>query len=128
VERIRIILIVRAHGPGVSFLQFDDLAADQLARLAPAEFLTLDTSRGNLIRTSACSTPGTGGAARTAAAAAAWRIIPPLSAVRLPVFPDEPLRPCAGGSRVRNLTQGAGVRGGVGVGEAGAAFNAGGAC
>jgi hypothetical protein len=40
-------VIVRPHGPGVTFLQLDDLAADQLARLAPAVFLTLETSPGN---------------------------------------------------------------------------------
>jgi DNA primase RepB-like protein len=40
-------LIVRPHGPGVSFLQLDDLAADKLARLAPAVFLILETSPGN---------------------------------------------------------------------------------
>jgi len=40
-------LIVRPHGPGVSFLQLDDLAGEQLARLAPAVFLTLETSPGN---------------------------------------------------------------------------------
>lgn len=40
-------VIVRPHGTGVSFIQLDDLAADQLARLAPAVFLTLETSPGN---------------------------------------------------------------------------------
>jgi hypothetical protein len=40
-------LIVRPHGPGTSFIQLDDLKADQLARLAPAVFLTLETSPGN---------------------------------------------------------------------------------
>ena len=40
-------VIVRPHGPGISFLQLDDLAADQLTRLAPAVFLTLETSPGN---------------------------------------------------------------------------------
>ena len=40
-------VIVRPHGPSVSFLQLDDLAADQLTRLAPAVFLTLETSPGN---------------------------------------------------------------------------------
>jgi hypothetical protein len=34
-------VIVRPHGPGVSFLQLDDLAADQLPALRPAVFLTL---------------------------------------------------------------------------------------
>src|ERR1700730_15227907 len=32
-------VIVRPHGPGVSFIQLDDLAGDQLSRLAPAVFL-----------------------------------------------------------------------------------------
>ena len=40
-------LIVRPHGPCVSFIQLDDLAAEQLARLAPAVFLILETSPGN---------------------------------------------------------------------------------
>jgi RepB DNA-primase from phage plasmid len=40
-------VIVRPTGPGVSFLQLDDLKADQLARLAPAVFLILETSPGN---------------------------------------------------------------------------------
>jgi RepB DNA-primase from phage plasmid len=40
-------VIVRPHGPGVSFIQLDDLKADMLARLAPAVFLTLQTSPGN---------------------------------------------------------------------------------
>jgi RepB DNA-primase from phage plasmid len=40
-------VIVRPHGPGISFLQLDDLKADQLARLAPAVFLFLETSPGN---------------------------------------------------------------------------------
>ncbi len=40
-------VIVRPHGPGVSFIQLDDLAADQLPRLAPAVFLILETSPGN---------------------------------------------------------------------------------
>ena len=40
-------VIVRPHGPGVSFLQLDDLAADQLPALRPAVFLTLETSPGN---------------------------------------------------------------------------------
>ena len=29
-------VIVRPHGPGVTFIQLDDLAVDNLARLAPA--------------------------------------------------------------------------------------------
>src|SRR5271165_1163353 len=40
-------VIVRPHGAGVSFLQLDDLAADQLPALRPAVFLTLETSPGN---------------------------------------------------------------------------------
>jgi RepB DNA-primase from phage plasmid len=40
-------VIVRPHGPGVTFIQLDDLAADQLPRLAPAVFLALETSPGN---------------------------------------------------------------------------------
>jgi hypothetical protein len=40
-------VIVRPSGPGVTFMQLDDLAADQLARVAPAVFLTLETSPGN---------------------------------------------------------------------------------
>jgi hypothetical protein len=37
-------VIVRPHGPGVTFIQLDDLKADQLARAA---FLTIETSPGN---------------------------------------------------------------------------------
>jgi hypothetical protein len=40
-------VIVRPAGFGVSFLQLDDLGADQLTRLAPAVFLILETSPGN---------------------------------------------------------------------------------
>jgi RepB DNA-primase N-terminal domain len=40
-------IIVRPYGSGISFLQLDDLAAEQLTRLAPAVFLTLETSPGN---------------------------------------------------------------------------------
>jgi len=40
-------VIVRPHGPGVSFIQLDDLGLDRLARLAPAVFLILETSPGN---------------------------------------------------------------------------------
>jgi hypothetical protein len=40
-------LIVRPHGPGVSFLHLDDLSADQLPRLAPTVFLALETSPAN---------------------------------------------------------------------------------
>ena len=35
-------IIVRPHGDGVTFIQLDDLKADQLARVAPAVFLTLE--------------------------------------------------------------------------------------
>jgi len=40
-------VIVRPHGPGISFIQLDDLTAEQLPRVAPAVFLTLETSPGN---------------------------------------------------------------------------------
>lgn len=40
-------VIVRPHGSSVSFLQLDDLTADQLPALRPAVFLTLETSSGN---------------------------------------------------------------------------------
>jgi hypothetical protein len=40
-------VIVRPHGRGVSFIQLDDLKADRLSPLAPAVFLTLETSPGN---------------------------------------------------------------------------------
>jgi hypothetical protein len=40
-------LIVRPHGPGIAFLQLDDLAADRLPAIAPAVFLALETSPGN---------------------------------------------------------------------------------
>jgi hypothetical protein len=40
-------LIVRPHGPDITFLQLDDLAADRLPKLAPAVFLALETSPGN---------------------------------------------------------------------------------
>jgi hypothetical protein len=40
-------IIVRPYGPGVTFIQLDDLKADQLAHVAPAVFLTLETSSGN---------------------------------------------------------------------------------
>jgi hypothetical protein len=43
----RLNLIVRPYGPGVSFIQLDDLAAGKLARLAPAMFLIIETSPGN---------------------------------------------------------------------------------
>ena len=40
-------VIVRPHGPGTTFIQLDDLKADQLPPLAPAVFLALETSPGN---------------------------------------------------------------------------------
>ena len=41
-------IIVRPYGPGiVTLIQLDDLESDQLARVAPAVFLTLETSPGN---------------------------------------------------------------------------------
>ena len=40
-------VIVRPHGPGIGFIQLDDLGTDQLPRLAPAVFLILETSPGN---------------------------------------------------------------------------------
>jgi hypothetical protein len=40
-------LIVRPRGPGVIFLQLDDLSAEKLARCAPPVFLALETSPGN---------------------------------------------------------------------------------
>jgi len=40
-------VIVRPHGPDVVFVQLDDLKAGKLAQLAPAVFLTLETSPGN---------------------------------------------------------------------------------
>src|SRR5271156_5537759 len=40
-------LIVRPHGPGVTFLQLDDLSAEKLARCAPPVFLAFETSPGN---------------------------------------------------------------------------------
>jgi hypothetical protein len=40
-------VIVRPGGPGVTFIQLDDLKADQLSKLAPAVFLILETSSGN---------------------------------------------------------------------------------
>jgi RepB DNA-primase from phage plasmid len=40
-------VIVRPHGPGVSFVQLDDLAGDQLARVAAVAFLVVETSAGN---------------------------------------------------------------------------------
>jgi hypothetical protein len=40
-------VIVRPHGPAVTFIQLDDLAPATFARLAPAVFLTLQTSARN---------------------------------------------------------------------------------
>src|SRR5271156_3634449 len=40
-------VIVRPHGPSVTFIQLDDLKAANLPPLAPAVFLTLETSPGN---------------------------------------------------------------------------------
>lgn len=40
-------VIVRPHGPGVSFVQLDDLAGDQLARVSPVAFVVVETSPGN---------------------------------------------------------------------------------
>jgi hypothetical protein len=40
-------VIVRPHGPAVTFIQLDDLAPASLARLASAVFLSLQTSPGN---------------------------------------------------------------------------------
>lgn len=39
--------IVRPHGPGIMFLQLDDLDAAKLARAAPPCFIALETSPGN---------------------------------------------------------------------------------
>jgi hypothetical protein len=43
----RLNLIIRPSGPGVWFIQLDDLKAEQMERLAPRIFLTLETSPGN---------------------------------------------------------------------------------
>ncbi|MGE0372936.1 MAG: DNA-primase RepB domain-containing protein [Gammaproteobacteria bacterium] len=40
-------LIVRPHGPGVTFIQLDDLRSDRIQAVAPAVFLALETSPGN---------------------------------------------------------------------------------
>src|ERR1700677_4623542 len=40
-------VLVRPHGYAVAFIQLDDLTAAALTRLAPAVFLTLETSPGN---------------------------------------------------------------------------------
>jgi hypothetical protein len=40
-------VIVRPHGPGITFLQLDDLDAEKLAHLHPAMYLALETSPGN---------------------------------------------------------------------------------
>ena len=46
-ERQRQNVIVRPDGPGITFMQLDDLNADKLPALAPAVFLILETSPGN---------------------------------------------------------------------------------
>jgi hypothetical protein len=43
-------VMVRPHGPAVTFIQLDDLGPASLDRLVPAVFLTLQTSPGNLGR------------------------------------------------------------------------------
>src|SRR3954466_13642605 len=40
-------VIVRPHSPNIVFVQLDDLKTNQLTPLAPAVFLTLETSPGN---------------------------------------------------------------------------------
>jgi hypothetical protein len=40
-------IIVRPHGPGIMFLQLDDLAGDMRARVAAVAFLVIETSLGN---------------------------------------------------------------------------------
>ena len=40
-------VIVRPHGPAVTFIQLDDLKVGNLTRIAPAVFLTLETSPGD---------------------------------------------------------------------------------
>jgi RepB DNA-primase from phage plasmid len=40
-------IIVRPHGPGMTFIQLDDLKANGLSQLAPVAFLMLETSPGN---------------------------------------------------------------------------------
>jgi hypothetical protein len=40
-------VIIRPHGPGMVFLQLDDLDSAKLARVDPVAFLTLQTSPGN---------------------------------------------------------------------------------
>lgn len=40
-------VIVRPHGPGVTFIQLDDLTADRLEHIAPAMFLIIETSPGS---------------------------------------------------------------------------------
>src|SRR5689334_22835297 len=40
-------IIVRPHGPGMNYIQLDDLKEQQLDILAPAVFLALETSPGN---------------------------------------------------------------------------------
>lgn len=46
-ERRQHNVIVRPDGPGVTFIQLDDLKAPALTQLAPAVFLILETSPGN---------------------------------------------------------------------------------
>jgi hypothetical protein len=43
----RLNLIVRPYGPGASFIQLDDLTAEKLPRIAPAMFLSIETSPGS---------------------------------------------------------------------------------
>jgi hypothetical protein len=50
-------VIVRPHGDGVTFIQLDDLKPPALSRLAPAVFLTLQTSPGNFQAWVACDGP-----------------------------------------------------------------------
>ena len=40
-------VIIRPHGPGIVFLQLDDLDGEKLAHAAPPCFITLETSPGN---------------------------------------------------------------------------------
>jgi RepB DNA-primase from phage plasmid len=43
----RLNLIVRPYGSAVAFIQLDDLTAEKLPRIAPARFLTIQTSPGS---------------------------------------------------------------------------------
>jgi hypothetical protein len=43
----RLNLIVRPYGDGVTLMQLDDLSREKLARVAPAMFLSIETSPGN---------------------------------------------------------------------------------